>query len=195
MNIIALFVFIVLQILFIPLAIIGFLLVAYRQMIGSRNLGVSSTAIEIINGRWTMDRFGIRQDHAAVKLNCVLPNSSVMGLWLVLFPLYVRYKISGKHWLYPTVAVRGEEGVANLVANRTLYFDAIIDEAKDQVDQLVVMGAGFDTRCYGALKESGLTMFELDQAKTQRLKREYLAKAGVDSAHVRFVEVDFATEQ
>ena len=193
-NILAIIVFIVLQILFIPLAIVGVILVSYRQLIVSRQLGVSQTAVEVINGRWAMDVFGIRQDRAARQLNRVLPNNSVFGLWLVLFPLYMYYRISGKNWLYPTVAERGEEGIGNLVINRTLYYDAIIDCAKNQVDQFVIMGAGFDTRCYGDLKESSLTMFELDQAKTQGLKRHYLAAAGVDAAHVNFVEVDFATE-
>lgn len=193
-NMLAFVVFIVLQILFVPLAIIGVILVAYRQMWVSRKLGVSQTAVEVINGRWAMDCFGIREDHASVKLNRVLPNNSVPGMWLALFPLYVYHKISGKNWLYPTVAERGEEGVANIVINRTLYFDEIIYRAKVDAEQFVVMGAGFDTRCYGDLKDSGLTMFELDQANTQRLKREYLAKASVDASHVHFVEVDFATD-
>ena len=37
-------------------------------------------------------------------------------------------------------------------------------------------------------------LFELDQPKTQQLKRRYLAKAGIDASHVHFAEVDFATE-
>ena len=47
-------IFIPLQIVFVPLAIIGLLLTAYKQIIVSKRLGVSQTAIEIINGRWTM---------------------------------------------------------------------------------------------------------------------------------------------
>jgi hypothetical protein len=41
MNIIALIVFIIAQILFIPIAIIGVALVAYKQLIVSKRLGVS----------------------------------------------------------------------------------------------------------------------------------------------------------
>jgi len=55
MGFLASLVFIIVQIIFIPLAIVGFILVTYRQMFASKKLRVSSTAIEIINGRWTMD--------------------------------------------------------------------------------------------------------------------------------------------
>jgi len=194
MEFIALIVFIILQILFIPLTIIGVGLVFYKQMYVSKRLGVSSTAIEVINGRWTMDVFGIRKDTASVKLNQQLPNNSLPGLWMALFPLYIQYKISGKNRFYPSIAKPGEEGITNIVLNRTIYFDNIIEKEKNNVEQFVVMGAGFDTRCYGDLKNSNLKFFELDQAKTQQLKREYLEKAEIDTSHVNFVEVDFSTE-
>ncbi len=42
----------------------------------SKRLGFSSAAIEIINGRWTMDKFGIRNDEATGKLFNTLPNTS-----------------------------------------------------------------------------------------------------------------------
>ena len=193
-KLIASLVYVIAQLYMLPLAVIGFVLVFYKQMFVSRRLGVSSTAVEVINGRWTMDIFGLRQDPATVKLNQVLPNTSTNGLWMVLYPLYLRYKISGEHWGYPTLAERGEEGVSHLVFNRTVYFDEIIDKLTNEAEQFVVMGAGFDTRCYGPLKDSDLALFELDQAKTQQLKRKYLAKADIDASHVHFAEVDFATE-
>jgi methyltransferase (TIGR00027 family) len=194
MEFIALIVYIIVQILFIPFAIIGFSLVFYKQMYVSKKLGVSSTAVEVINGRWAMDIFGIRKDTASVKLNQQLPNNSILGMWLFLFPLYLQYKISGKPKFYPSIAKPGEEGIAHIILNRTLYFDNLIEKAKDNVEQFVVMGAGFDTRCYSDLKNSNLKFFELDQAKTQQLKREYLEKAGIDTSHVNFVEVDFSAE-
>ena len=42
MVFIALLVFIVVQVIFIPMAIVGFILVAYKQMFVSKKLGVSS---------------------------------------------------------------------------------------------------------------------------------------------------------
>ncbi|MEM7798688.1 MAG: SAM-dependent methyltransferase [Chloroflexota bacterium] len=191
-NVLALIAFIILQILFIPLAILGALWVAYRQIIVSRRLGVSQTAIEIINGRWTMHIFGLRQDDAAAKLAAALPNTSTNGLWLALFPLYIYYRISGSTRWYPVIAERGKEGLANLVLNRTGYFDSIIDAAKDQAVQFVVLGAGLDTRANNHQKQSVLKIFELYKRTTQQLKRQYLQKAGVNSTHVTFVEADFS---
>jgi methyltransferase (TIGR00027 family) len=193
-NFFALIVFVILQILFIPLAIIGAIVVGYRQLIVSKNLGVSQTAIEIINGRWTMHIFGLRDDPAAAKLAPVLPNTSTFGLWLALFPLYVYSRIRGSTRWYPVIVKEGEEGIANLVLNRTGYFDSLIDKAKTDAEQFVVMGAGFDTRAYNDLKKSGLKIFELDQATTQQLKRKYLQKAGIDTAHVTFVKIDFSQD-
>ena len=97
MEILSWLVFIVVQSIFIPLAIVGGIPVSYKQVYVIKRLGASSTAIEIINGRWTMDVFDLRRDTASVKLMHVLPNTSVAGLWLVLLPSYIRYRISGTH--------------------------------------------------------------------------------------------------
>jgi methyltransferase (TIGR00027 family) len=190
-SLLALLVFIVLQILFIPLAIIGAIWTGYKQIMVSKNLGVSQTAIEIINGRWTMHIFGLRDDSGAAKLTPALPNTSTFGLWLALFPLYVYSRIAGQTRWYPAIADAGEESLANLVMNRTVYIDSIINRAKSDAEQFVVLGAGLDTRAYGDLHTSGLKFFELDQATTQQHKRKYLQKAGIDASHVQFVEVDF----
>ncbi|MBD3854575.1 MAG: hypothetical protein IFJ96_07305, partial [Acidobacteria bacterium] len=84
MRIFALLVFVPLQIVFLPLAILGVLLQTYRQMIGSRRLGVSQTGIEVLGGRWTMHIFGMREDEATMGLARVLPNFSGLGMWAAL---------------------------------------------------------------------------------------------------------------
>ncbi len=99
-KIIGLIVFVIVQTLFIPFAIIGFLIVFYKQMYVSKKLEVSSTAVEIINGRWMMDKFGIRKDPATVQLFKVMPNTSSLGLWLALYPLYLLRQITGENIFY-----------------------------------------------------------------------------------------------
>ena len=194
MALLSLAVYIPLQIAFIPLAILGFIMVGYRQIIVSKRLGVSQTAIEIINGRWTMLTFGIRADEPCAKLAAVLPNTSLLGLWLALFPLWLKFKISGKPFLYPRVPEGGAEGLADFVVARTLYFDEVIDRVIDEVEQFVVMGAGYDTRAYGNFLREGVTFFELDQAIVQQHKQSALRDAGISSEHVNFVSVDFSKE-
>lgn len=192
MTFIAFLIYIPLQIMWIPIAILAAAWVAYKQIVVSKKLGVSQTAIEIINGRWTMDVFGMRADAAARKLMPVLPNSSARGLFMALFPLYVLYRISGRNLIYPRIAVPGKETLADLVMARTPVFDALIDKHSQDAKQFVLLGGGLDTRAYNGLADSGLSLFELDQAATQRLKIDQLKQAGVDASHVTFVEVDFA---
>ena len=192
-KIIGFIVFAVIQLLFIPLAIVGAIITYYKQMYVSKRLGVSQTAIEILNGRWTMDRFGLRKDPSTVKLFSVLPNTSGLGLWLALFPLYILKIIAGKPLLYPTIKRDGNESLANLVTSRTCYVDAILEKSLKDSDQFVVMGAGFDTRCFGELAKN-VALFELDQKHTQELKIEFLNKAQINTSKVHFIDVDFASE-
>ncbi len=194
MPVVSFIVFVVLQVVFLPLAILGMLLVAYKQMVVSRRLGVSQTAIEVINGRWTMHLFGIREDPTTVALARVLPNTSIVGLWLVLAPLWVKYKMSGAYFGYPRIPEQGAEVMADIVVARTRYFDRIIHRVAGEMEQFVVLGAGYDTRAYGALKRAGLSCFELDQPQVQRHKIDCLRRAGIDTSHVTFVPVDFGRE-
>ena len=194
MNFLAFVVFVALQIAIIPLAVVGAAVVAYKQIVISKRLGVSQTGIEILNGRWTMHVFGIREDAATARLADALPNTSTFGLWICLIPLWVKYRLSGSYFGYPRVPEEGAEGVSDFVVARTLYFDRIIQRVVGDVEQFVLLGAGYDTRAYGPLKREGIAFFEVDQAPTQRLKVSCLSKAGIEADHVTFVEVDFAEE-
>ena len=194
MRPISLLVFVVVQIALLPFAVLGLAIVSYKQIFVSKRLGVSQTGIEVLNGRWVMHIFGMRNDPATARLVAALPNASRVGLWLVLFPLWMKYKLSGTYFGYPRVPEEGEEDLRDLVTARTLYFDRIIQRVVGDMDQFVLLGAGYDTRAYGVLKRDGLAFFELDQANTQALKIASLCEAGIDTDHVRFVTMDFKKE-
>ncbi len=195
LRLLSFLVFLVFQVVFLPLAVVGVALVAYKQMVVSKRLGVSQTGIEVLNGRWMMHVFDIRRDDATSQLAQALPNTSIFGLWLVLFPVWVKYKISGNYFGYPRIPDEGAELVSDLVPARTLYFDRIIGRVIGDMEQFVLLGAGYDTRAYGESKREDLAVFELDQPPTQRLKTASLEKAGIDAARVRFVQADFSEEQ
>jgi methyltransferase (TIGR00027 family) len=177
--------------IYVPGAIVGLLLTAYKQILVSKRLEVSQTAIEIINGRWTMHVFGLRKDDATAALISVLPNTSKLGLWLVLWPLWVQARIAGQSLLYPRVPNAGDETIADMIAARTTHFDAIIARAIEEVDQFVLLGAGYDTRAYGGLVSSSVAFFEVDQAAVQDHKRTMIDAAGIRCEQVNFVPVDF----
>jgi methyltransferase (TIGR00027 family) len=194
MRFIAIVVYIILQIVFVPLFMVGLFLVTIKPKLVSRKLGVSSTAVSVISNRWMMHVFGIKNDPAAVQLLRVLPNGSITGLWLMFFPGYVSDKISGKNRGYTSIKEEGLETIKNVGVTREIHFDRLINKWKNIAEQFVVMGAGYDTRCYGELKKSDLKLFELDESTTQRLKIACLKKAGIDASHVVFVDVDFLND-
>ena len=194
MKLLSYLIFIPLQIVMIPFAIVGSIITAYKQILVSKRLGVSQTAIEIINGRWTMHIFGLRRDDETAALMGVLPNTSKLGLWLVLFPLWVQSKIAGECLLYPRVPKAGEETIADMVPSRTRYFDAVLSRRLVDAEQFVLLGAGYDTRSMSMLSSEIDTVFEVDQAIVQRHKRAQLAAAKVDASRVTFIEVDFKAD-
>lgn len=67
-------VFVPLQVLWLPISIVGSAVVGIRQLFTSRRLGVSQTAVEIINGRWAMDIFGVHDR--------MCPEAGRYGAWL-----------------------------------------------------------------------------------------------------------------
>ena len=188
-------IFVPLQMLWLPLSILGGLLVAYKQVWVSRKLGLSQTAVEVVNGRWTADLFGLRGDPPSRRLAGKLPNNSVLGLYLALLPLLIAKIIAGRPIIYPILPEDGKAGIASIVFSRTRRLDGLIADRTSDVGQLVVLGAGLDARCYGSLANEGLAMFELDQASVQRAKRMAVKRAKLASERVHYIEADFAQPQ
>jgi methyltransferase (TIGR00027 family) len=73
---------------------------------------------------------------------------------------------------------------------RTVFLDTAIASAAP-IAQLVILGAGFDTRAWRleTLKDS--TVFEVDHPDTQALKRARIRALPAKSREVRFVATDF----
>ena len=71
--------------------------------------------------------------------------------------------------------------------------DLIAAEMRAGVAQIVILGAGFDTRAYRIEAPGGLPVFEVDHPVTQEQKRTALDRAAIP-AHVSFVTVDFETD-
>jgi methyltransferase (TIGR00027 family) len=88
-------------------------------------------------------------------------------------------------------------GVHYYVQGRTRHFDGVLEAALEepQPAQLVILGAGLDSRCYRfAHKLKRVRCFEVDHPGTAAWKRKRLARWGGAHDHVHFVSVDFNTE-
>ena len=80
---------------------------------------------------------------------------------------------------------------------RTLYMDEVVrSEVAAGARQLVLLGAGFDSRPYRMRDElSPVRIFEVDHPVTAEMKRERLVKVFRRvPAHVTYVSVDFGRE-
>jgi len=88
-------------------------------------------------------------------------------------------------------------GIYEYTLARTAFFDnAFIDALNKNIPQIVLFGAGYDTRAYRFAKLNNTTkIIELDIATTQNRKKKCLKKAQIDiPKHVTLVPIDFNKE-
>jgi methyltransferase (TIGR00027 family) len=90
----------------------------------------------------------------------------------------------------------GIEPMVNFAVVRERYVEDLIRrEAQRGLDQIVILGAGFDTRAYRIAELVGISVFEVDHPITQKQKRAALARlANAVPPDVRFVGVDFEVD-
>jgi methyltransferase (TIGR00027 family) len=114
------------------------------------------------------------------------------------FPLSLVHRLAavpGIRTFVPWFIDRRWPGVRTAVVARTrLIDDTIARLLADGVEQLVVLGAGFDSRAWRIPGLRSAAVFEVDHPATQAAKRQALDRAGVAHDHVRFVPVDFACD-
>jgi methyltransferase (TIGR00027 family) len=81
---------------------------------------------------------------------------------------------------------------SSVVARTRLIDDAIVASFSEPIEQLVVLGAGFDSRAYRLPGLEGISVFEVDHPATQALKQSRLLRAFATlPKQVRFVATDF----
>jgi len=86
-------------------------------------------------------------------------------------------------------------GVRPTVIARTRAIDSLVVDEAAAVDQVVILGAGLDTRAWRLEALTGRTVFEVDYPDTQRHKQRRLRSARLDFSRVRFVGADFNLDQ
>lgn len=85
-------------------------------------------------------------------------------------------------------------GMVEHLAMRTRAIDGVVERAvAGGATQLVVLGAGLDTRAH-RLALAGCDVFEVDHPATQRLKQKGASHLPLASRSLHYVSVDFAHE-
>ncbi len=86
---------VVLYLLFLPIIIAAMIVAAYKQIAVSKKLGVSSTAMDILQGRWFMHIFDVRKDDVTIELMKHLPTGSHYGQLTFVLPMLIVNKLTG----------------------------------------------------------------------------------------------------
>ncbi|MGA9138575.1 MAG: class I SAM-dependent methyltransferase [Methanocella sp.] len=88
-------------------------------------------------------------------------------------------------------------GAGNSCAARVRYIDdAVLACLADGLEQLVILGAGYDTRAYRIEELKKIRVFEADHPATQRLKVDKIREIfGSLPGHVTYVPADLAVDE
>jgi methyltransferase (TIGR00027 family) len=181
--------YVLLNVLWVPIYLIG--LICYMVPILLARGRVSGTAYEPFNGRLLYHLMGTRPDAAALQLAPGLPAANRGTLDLLVRPMAWTSKVTGHvpgAFRYPPPRPTSEGA---MVGARCEFLDKALRDHVGTGDQVVILGAGWDTRAYGLLAGRGVSIFEVDAPATQAVKRAALAKTSLDASHVIFVTCDF----
>ena len=199
--------FLLLEIVFAPLQIIGLLVYAYRVRFVNMPRGISGTAYEPYMVRLALHHVTSRNDEAAERIAPHLPALSPFVLRVLMETMALAARWSGFRGSFFAYPGPRPSTLMTFISHRTDFFDnavAAAAAADSPIRQFVVLGAGWDTRSYGPLpggadlrasagRDSGeaLRCFEVDVPPTQEAKVEALRAGGVDCGHVIFAPTDF----
>ena len=193
-NALRLLIFSLLLVAFLPLFMAG--MVGFMVRLKTRNRGITATAYEPLFNRMLFHHAGTRDDRAAVKLAAHLPALSPTVAWLMIGTMGLAARLSGYQGSILSYPGARPSSMISVMVHRTAFFDealasAVHSTGPHPAQQVVFLGAGWDTRAYGALRDRPVRVFEVDTPATQRAKRQALDRADIDASHVTFVETDF----
>lgn len=110
--------------------------------------------------------------------------------WLRPLPALARSRV-GARAIVAVIDRRWPGARASGVARTRVIDDHLRRGLADRIEQVVLIGAGFDARAYRIDGIDSARVFEVDLAETQARKRVLLAeRLGSLPGHVRFVELD-----
>ncbi len=186
--------YIPIQIIFIPFAIIGLIDGIYKENGKSKKLGVSYSAGQALQYRWIMHYFNTRPDPLSVAFIKKFPCESHIGLWSTMGALIISQRLFGFTTKLGKVPEPGEETLYSCSGVRVLMFDRMMEKYVDEMEQIVIPGVGFDLIALHFTKGKKVKVFELDQVKTLNIKVETLKKAGIKHDWITYIPVDYSNE-
>ncbi len=168
----------------LPFFIFGMLYTQLKALLLCKYFQISYTATHALSIRWFLDHVSFRDDPGSKHLVDTLPMMSKRGLILVFLADIIWYRLLKKQIPYA--------GLFNnhYITQRTLEFDNIVLSYEDDVEQIISLGTGFDTRCLTFRSSSAISFFECDLGPLLALKRKALLDAGIDIKGIHFIPID-----
>ncbi len=117
----------------------------------------------------------------------ILPFSTRAFIWVMRLNWLRRWMIR--------VAEKNTPGIWGSLMCRKRYIDEKLIDSSNQIDTVVNLGAGFDTRAYRLPTLSDKPVWEVDQLENIHAKQSRLRKIfGTIPSHVQLVAIDFDRE-
>jgi len=177
-----------------PAAALAYPVFVVRFLRSSRRRGTSATASASLYTRCMQDRLGTRRDDLAARLLLRMPGVSRGALAVLTAPTLVAHRLTGHVPAIYRYPYQGVPPLRHQSAARTTFYDAALARHLDGTEQLVVLGAGFDTRAHRLPGGASVRCFEVDEPRTQDLKRALLRASGAAPDAAVHVPVDFLAE-
>lgn len=180
-----------LKLVWMPVQLAAQLWVLLKLWRSSKQPGVSQSITMSFYVNWQEAVFDFRDDPAVLQLGKAMTHTSVKALFASFFPAWVHWQMTGRH---PTLRLPelDKADITDTVPTVNQCFDQLTQRRLPQVQQLVILYAGFDTRAYP--ERHGIRTFEVDQAAVQQHKLSSIKNADIAHDHVTYVSVDFSQE-
>ena len=193
-KVIQFIVFLIIQIPFVPFVILSFIVPTYKVFILSKKLGVDWTAEKSLQMRWFMHIFRTREDEASTKLYKVLPVAYHMSLLVFSGAALIANRICGYQYSLAKIPEPADANFLQLPNCRAISHDRIMERNINQVEQVVIIGAGYDLRVLKYTEGKRIKVFELDMPAIQNMKIEALKKAKINHDLIIYIPIDFNHE-
>ena len=181
--------YILLQIILLPISLIGMMYANYKQQKNSKKAKISYTAGQVIQGQWILHFFNIRKDYNIIKFIKNFTAESHIGFYMMFSAAILANKLLN---FIPKALIKNN--LDNISSYSFLFFrtkkiDQLGKDNIQKVEQFVILGAGFDLRSI-RYSNGKLKVFELDKKNTQKIKLDTLKKANIITNNISYIECD-----
>ena len=181
--------YILLQIILLPISLIGMIYANYKQQKISKKENISYTAGQVIQGQWILHYFNIRKDYNIIKFIKNFLAESHIGFYMMFSAAILANKLVK---FIPKALIK--TNLDNISSYSFLFFrtkkiDQLVKDNIKKVEQFVVLGAGFDLRSIRFYNDK-IKIFELDKKNTQNLKIKTLKNAKIITNSICYIECD-----